>query len=65
MSTRSSNSRPSSRKPSKTSSFLTPIGYLLSENLKYVRPGRHVEVSLDLYPGQIFTGEVDSIWLGS
>lgn len=43
--------------------------YLLAtfyqENLKYVRPGQSVEVSLDLYPGQIFTGKVDSIWRGS
>ena len=40
--------------------------YLLAtfyqENLKYARPGQHVEVSLDLYPGQIFGGRVDSIW---
>jgi multidrug resistance efflux pump len=43
--------------------------YLLApfyqENLKYVRPGLPVEVALDLYPGQIFTGKVDSIWEGS
>jgi multidrug resistance efflux pump len=43
--------------------------YLLApfyqENLKYVRPGLPVEVSLDLYPGQIFTGNVDSIWRAS
>jgi multidrug resistance efflux pump len=43
--------------------------YLLApfyqENLKYVQPGLPVEVSLDLYPGQIFTGKVDSIWRGS
>jgi hypothetical protein len=32
------------------------------ENLKYVRPGQPVEVALDLYPGQIFAGKVDSIW---
>jgi multidrug resistance efflux pump len=32
------------------------------ENLKYVRPGQPVEVSLDLYPGQIFAGKVDSVW---
>jgi len=32
------------------------------ENLKYVKPGQPVEVSLDLYPGQIFTGKVDGIW---
>ena len=40
--------------------------YLLAtfyqENLKYVRPGQSVEVAFDLYPGQIFTGKVDSIW---
>jgi multidrug resistance efflux pump len=38
---------------------------LYQEHLKYVRPGQPVEVSLDLYPGQIFTGKVDSIWRGS
>jgi len=41
--------------------------YLLAtfyqENLKYVRPGQPVEVAFDLYPGQIFAGRVDSIWL--
>ena len=35
------------------------------ENLKYVKPGQPVEVSLDLYPGQIFAGHVDSIWRGN
>jgi multidrug resistance efflux pump len=43
--------------------------YLLAtfyqENLKYVRPGQPVEVSFDLYPGQIFAGRVDSIWRAS
>ena len=43
--------------------------YLLAtfyqENLKYVRPGQSVEVALDLYPGQIFVGKVDSIWRGN
>jgi multidrug resistance efflux pump len=43
--------------------------YLLAtyyqENLKYVKSGQPVEVALDLYPGQIFTGQVDSIWQGS
>ena len=38
---------------------------LFQETLKYVRQGQPVEVSLDLYPGQIFTGKVDSIWRGS
>jgi multidrug resistance efflux pump len=40
--------------------------YLLAtfyqENLRYVQPGQPVEVSLDIYPGQIFAGNVDSIW---
>jgi multidrug resistance efflux pump len=35
------------------------------ENLKYVRPGQSVELSFDLYPGQIFPGKVDSIWRGN
>jgi len=43
--------------------------YLLAtfyqENMKYVRPGQPVEVALDLYPGQIFVGKVDSIWRGN
>ena len=43
--------------------------YLLAtyyqQNLKYVRPGQKVEVALHLYPGQIFTGRVDSIWKGN
>ena len=43
--------------------------YLLAtfyqENLKYVQPGQPVEVALDLYPGQIFAGKVDSIWQGN
>jgi multidrug efflux pump subunit AcrA (membrane-fusion protein) len=43
--------------------------YLLAtfyqENLNYVRRGQPVEVALDLYPGQIFAGKVDSIWRGN
>jgi multidrug resistance efflux pump len=43
--------------------------YLLAqyfqENLKYVKPGQAVEVALDLYPGQIFTGKIEAIWQGS
>ena len=39
--------------------------YLLAtyyqENLKYVKVGQSVEVALDLYPGQIFTGRVNAI----
>jgi multidrug resistance efflux pump len=35
------------------------------ENLKWVQPGQPVEVSLDLYPGQIFPGKVDGIWRGN
>ena len=40
--------------------------YLLAsftqESLKYVKVGQPVEVALDLYPGQIFSGKVKSIW---
>lgn len=43
--------------------------YLLAtyyqENLKYVKVGQSVEIALDLYPGQIFTGRVNAIWQGS
>jgi len=43
--------------------------YLLAtyfqENLKYVKSGQSVEVALNLYPGQIFRGTVDSIWRGN
>jgi len=35
------------------------------ENLKYVKNDQPVELALDLYPGQIFTGKVKSIWRGS
>jgi multidrug resistance efflux pump len=41
------------------------LATFFQENLKYVRPGQPVEVSLDLYPGQIFPGKVDSIWRGN
>ncbi len=51
-------------------SFICDDGrYLLAsyfqENLKYVEPGQSVEVALDLYPGQIFTARVESIWRAS
>lgn len=43
--------------------------YLLAsytqENLKYVKEGMPVEVALNLYPGQIFTGKVKAVWKGS
>jgi multidrug resistance efflux pump len=43
--------------------------YLLAtyfqENLKYVRVGQPVEVAFDLYPGQVFAGKVDSIWMAN
>src|SRR5262249_46022006 len=35
------------------------------KSLKYVKDGQPVELALDLYPGQIFTGKVKSIWRGS
>ena len=40
-------------------------GNVLPGNLKYVKEGRRVEVSLDLYPGQIFGGEVGRVWRGN
>jgi multidrug resistance efflux pump len=41
------------------------LGTFYQEQLKYVRDGQPVEVALDLYPGQIFKGRVDSIWWSS
>ncbi len=41
------------------------LATFFQENLKYVRPGQPVEVSFDLFPGQIFPGKVDSIWRGN
>lgn len=38
------------------------LGTYYQEHLKYVKPGQPVEVAIDLYPGQIFKGKVDSIW---
>jgi multidrug resistance efflux pump len=35
------------------------------EHLKFVKPGQPVEVALNLYPGRILKGKVDSIWLAS
>ncbi|MBY8974528.1 HlyD family secretion protein [Rhodobacteraceae bacterium NNCM2] len=32
------------------------------QNLKFVKPGQEVEVALDLYPGEIFTGKVKTVW---
>jgi multidrug resistance efflux pump len=39
------------------------LGTFYQEQLKYVKDGQPVEVALDLYPGQIFKGKVDSIHL--
>ena len=41
------------------------LGNFFQEHLKYVKPGQPVEVALDLYPGQIFKGRVDTIWTGN
>jgi len=41
------------------------LATFFQENLKYVKAGQPVEVSLDLYPGQIFNGRVDQIWRGN
>ena len=43
--------------------------YLLAtynqETLKFVKPGQPVEIVLDLYPGGVFKGKVESIWWAS
>jgi multidrug resistance efflux pump len=41
------------------------LGTYYQEHLKYVKSGQPVEVAIDLYPGQIFKGKVDSIWWAS
>ena len=41
------------------------VGTYYQEHLKYVKRGQPVEVAIDLYPGQIFKGKVDSIWWAS
>jgi multidrug resistance efflux pump len=38
------------------------LGNFFQEHLKYVKAGQPVEVALNRFPGQIFKGEVDSIW---
>jgi len=38
------------------------LGNFFQEHLKYVKVGQPVEVALNRFPGQIFKGEVDSIW---
>ncbi len=38
------------------------LGTFRQQNLKFVRPGQEIEVALDLYPGEVFTGKVKSIW---
>jgi multidrug resistance efflux pump len=38
------------------------LGNFFQEHLKYVKAGQSVEVALNRFPGQIFKGEVDSIW---
>ncbi len=41
------------------------LAQFFQENLKYVKPGQNVEIALDLYPGQIWNGKVETIWQGS
>lgn len=38
------------------------LGSFRQQNLKFVKPGQPIEVALDLYPGEILTGEVEAIW---
>jgi multidrug resistance efflux pump len=46
-------------------SYRFVLAQYFQENLKYVKPGQPAEVALDLYPGQIWRGRVESIWQGS
>jgi multidrug resistance efflux pump len=41
------------------------LGTYFQEQLKYVKIGQPVEIALDLHPGQIFKGKVESIWWAS
>ena len=41
------------------------LGTFYQEQLKFVKSGQPVEVAIDLHPGQIFKGRVDSIWWAS
>jgi multidrug resistance efflux pump len=41
------------------------LGAYFQEVLKYMTNGQPVEVALELYPGQIFAGKVQSIWKAS
>lgn len=48
-------------------SFVTDADpYILAkfrqQNMKFIEPGQPVEVALDLYPGEILTGEVVDVW---
>jgi len=38
------------------------LGTYFQEHLKFVKPGQPVEIALDMHPGEIFTGTVESIW---
>ncbi|MFT4961316.1 MAG: hypothetical protein ACI92Z_002405 [Paracoccaceae bacterium] len=38
------------------------LGSFRQQNLKFVEPGQEVEIALDLYPGEILTGKVKTIW---
>lgn len=38
------------------------LGPFVQEHLKFVKEKQPVEIALDLYPGQIFTGTVESVW---
>lgn len=41
------------------------LGSFYQEHLKYVKVGQPVEVAMDLHPGKIFKGKVESIWWAS
>ncbi|BEQ16480.1 HlyD family secretion protein [Desulfoferula mesophila] len=41
------------------------LGTYYQEQLKYVKEGQPVELAIDLHPGQIFKGKVESVWWAS
>jgi multidrug resistance efflux pump len=41
------------------------LGAYYQEQLKYVTNGQPVEIAIDLHPGQVFKGKVESIWWAS
>ena len=38
------------------------LGPFVQERLKFVKENQRVEIALGLYPGQVLTGQVESVW---